>query len=416
MNGTINLAGAIEKRLPAEMVDFLHQAGEVAQKGGQGLYLVGGIVRDLLLERGNLDLDLVVEGDAIALARALADSKQGEITVHPSFGTAKVRRDKWSVDIATARSETYARPGALPAVKPDSIGNDLFRRDFTINAMAVELNKDSYGKLLDLYGGRDDLEHKLVRVLHEKSFIDDATRLWRGLRYEQRLGFHLEPDTLKLVKRDIPMVDTISGDRIRHELELVLREESPERALYRADELGVLARLHPSLKGDSWLAEKFTGARRLSALASPSVVLYLALLAYRLSGEEAESLITYLKLSRNTARALRDTLAVKAKMESLAVSGLAPSRVHFLLHGYASMALTANLLAVDVPTAAKHMGLFIEVLCHVKPALSGEDLKRLGVITGPRIKEILDRLRNARLDGKVRSKQEEEEMVRGLIK
>jgi len=411
--GVINLAAAIRKRLPAELVDFLQQAGEAAQKRGQGLYLVGGIVRDLLLGRTNLDVDLVVEGDAIALARELADSKQGEITIHPSFGTAKVRWDSWSVDIATARAETYARPGALPTVKPDSIDNDLFRRDFTINAMAVELNKGSYGRLLDPYGGRDDLEHKLVRVLHEKSFIDDATRLWRGLRYEQRLGFKLEPDTLKLVKRDIPMLDTISGDRIRHELELVLREELPERALRRADELGVLARLHSSLQGDSWLAEKFAGARKLSAPMSPSVALYLALLTYRLSGEEAEQLISYLRLSKLVAKALRDTLAVKAKMESLAVSGLAPSRVHALLYSYTPTALTANLLAVDAPTATEHIALFLDVLCHVRPALSGEDLKRLGVIPGPRIREMLDRLRDARLDGKVRSRKEEEEMVRG---
>ena len=413
MSGVINLAGAIRERLPAELVDFLRQAGEAAQKQGQGLYLVGGIVRDLLLGRTNLDVDLVVEGDAIALARELADSKQGEITVHHRFGTAKVSWDSWSVDIATARAETYAKPGALPTVKSGSIDNDLFRRDFTINAMAVELNKGSYGKLLDLYGGRDDLEHKLVRVLHEKSFIDDATRLWRGLRYEQRLGFRLEPDTLKLVKRDIPMLDTISGDRIRHELELVLREEFPERALRRADELGVLARLHSSLQGDSWLAEKFAGVRKLTAPTSPSVALYLILLAYRLSGEEAEQLILYLRLPRLVARALRDTLAVKAKMESLAVPGLAPSRIHALLHGYASTSLTANLLAVDAPTAAEHIALFLDVLCHVSPALSGEDLKRLGVPLGPGIKEMLDRLRTARLDGKVKNRKEEEEMVRG---
>jgi len=413
MNGVINLAAAIEERLPAGLVAFLRQAGVVAGGRGEGLYLVGGIVRDLLLERPNLDLDLVVEGDAIALARQLAEQQQGEVTIHRRFGTAKVRWDSWSVDIAGARTETYAHPGALPATRPGSIKDDLFRRDFTINAMAVELSGATYGRLLDLYGGRDDLERKLVRVLHEQSFVDDATRIWRGLRYEQRLGFRLEAGTQRLLKRDIPLLATISGDRIRHELELVLSEELPEKVLCRAAELGVLGRVHPSLKGDSWLVERFARARRLSAPAPPPVALYLALLAYRLSGEEAEQLISYLRLPRTVARVLRDTVAIRGKVASLAAPGLAPSRIYDLLHGYAPAALTANLLAADAPTAAEHIRLFTGVLRYVRPALTGEDLKRLGVAPGPRIREILDRLRAARLDGKVKSKQEEEAMVRG---
>ncbi|HUU64504.1 MAG TPA: CCA tRNA nucleotidyltransferase, partial [Dehalococcoidales bacterium] len=225
MSKITNLSSQIERQLPVELVAFIQRAGKTAASQGQGLYLVGGVVRDLLLGQTNLDLDLVVEGNAIELAQHLAEiNKQGKITTHPRFNTAKLQWTKWSVDLATARSETYAKPGALPTVTPGSIHNDLFRRDFTINAMAIELNPTHYGELIDLYGGRDDLEHKLIRVLHEKSFTDDATRIWRGLRYEQRLDFQLEPTTLKLLKRDIPMLDTISGDRIRYELECILQE------------------------------------------------------------------------------------------------------------------------------------------------------------------------------------------------
>jgi tRNA nucleotidyltransferase (CCA-adding enzyme) len=166
-------------------------------------------------------------------------------------------------------------------VKPASIKDDLFRRDFTINAMAIELSTSHYGQLIDLFGGQDDLEHKLIRVLHEKSFIDDATRIWRGLRYEQRLNFRLETVTLQLLKRDTSYLDKVSGDRIRHELELVLKEAYPEKVLSRADELGVLAKLHPALKGDGWQAGKFEQARKLSSPDSPSTELYLSLLAYR---------------------------------------------------------------------------------------------------------------------------------------
>jgi len=250
MPKVINLAHKIKKQLPSELVNFTQVAGEVAQNQGQNLYLVGGVVRDLLLGRTNLDLDLVVEGNAIELAQQLIEIKLGKITTHPHFGTARLQWYKWSIDLATSRSETYTKPGALPKVKPSSIRDDLFRRDFTINTMAIYLNPARYGELIDLYGGRDDLGHKLIRVLHERSFTDDATRIWRGLRYEQRLDFQLETNTLQLLKRDIPMLDTISGDRIRYELECILQEEFPEKILRRAEELRVLAKLHPALKGN----------------------------------------------------------------------------------------------------------------------------------------------------------------------
>jgi len=410
-----NLTSKMEKQLPAELVNFMQTAGEVAQSQGQSLYLVGGVVRDLFLGRTNLDLDLVVEGDAINLAHQLISITQGKIVTHPCFGTAKLQWDEWSVDLATARSETYAKPGALPTVKPGSIRDDLFRRDFTINTMAIELNPDRYGELLDLYGGRNDLEHKLVRVLHEKSFIDDATRIWRALRYEQRLSFQLEPATLELLKRDIHWLDRISGDRVRHELELILKEEYPEKILRRADELGVLVKLHPSLKGNGWLADKFEQARQLSSPDLPSVGLYLVLLAYPLTTEESKQLISYLRLPKLVAQTLRDTISIKTKLQSLANPELTPSGIYSLLYGYSSPAIVANSLATDSPATRQHLNLFLNKLRYIKPALSGEDLKRMGVAQGPRIKEILNLLHEARLDGKVCSKKDEEGLVKGWL-
>ncbi len=413
MPETINLSSAMEKQLPAELVSFIQRAGEVAVAQGESLYLVGGVVRDLLLGRTNIDFDLVVEGDAINLAQQMVGLVHGEIVTHPRFQTAKLKWDKWSVDLATARSESYARPGVLPTVKPSSIELDLFRRDFTVNAMAIALIPGGYGQLIDPYGGRDDLEHKLVRILHERSFIDDATRIWRGLRYEQRLDFRLESDTLKLLKRDVPMLDTISGDRIRHELELVLEEEFPEKVLRRADELGVLSKLHPSMKGDGWLTEKFRQAWQLSLPNSPSVGLYLALLAYHLTGEEAEKLIGYVRLAKPLAQTLRDTISLRAKLGLLADPALAPSRVYYLLHGYSLTAIIANSLAADSPVARQHLELFLTRLRCVKPALTGNDLQRMGIAPGTQMKEILQRLHEARLDGEVRSKKGEEGLVRG---
>jgi tRNA nucleotidyltransferase (CCA-adding enzyme) len=415
MPEVINLADRIEKQLPAELVNFMKAAGQFAASQGQNLYLVGGVVRDLLLEKPNFDLDLVVEGNAIEMAHQLLQIKPGKITTHPRFKTAKIKWDKWSVDLTTARSETYAKPGALPSVKSGSLTSDLFRRDFTINAMAVHLNPGRYSELIDRYGGRDDLEHKLIRVLHENSFTDDATRIWRGLRYEQRFNFQLEKDTLALLKRDIPMLDTISGDRIRYELECIFHEELPEKVLRRAEKFGALQRLYPSLKGNGWLAEKFEQARQMTSPNPPTMGLYLALLAYPLTRQANEYLISYLKLSRPIARALRDSISLKGKVKSLADPGLPPSRIYQLVYSYSSPALIANSIASDSPVARQHIQLFLAKLRYVKPSLTGDDLQRMGIPPGPRIKEILEQLQEARLDGTVKSKKGEAELVKGWL-
>ncbi len=415
MAKSINMAHQMEKQLPAELVNFMQAAGELAHSNRQSLYLVGGVVRDLLLGQGNFDLDLVVEGNAIELATRLAQIKLAKIKTHPRFNTAKLQWDSWSVDLAAARSETYARPGALPMVKPGSLNDDLFRRDFTINTMAICLNPDRYGELIDIYGGLADLENKLIRILHEKSFIDDATRIWRALRYEQRLDFQIEARTLELLKRDIPYLDTVSGNRIRHELELVFREKRPERVLRRAGELGVLAKLHPALKGNNWLGEKFEQARQISAPNLPAFGLYFALLAYPLTKEESEQLISYLKLPKLPARVLQDTIAIKEALGSLAESGLAPSTIYSVLRVYSAQAIIANLIATNNPVIHQRLQLFLEKLRYVKTALTGDDVKRMGITNGPLIGEILHFLHQARLDGKVSSKKEEERLAKSWL-
>jgi tRNA nucleotidyltransferase (CCA-adding enzyme) len=409
-----NLASEIEKQLPSEIVNFMQVAGNFAQSQGQSLYLVGGIVRDLLLKRTNFDLDLVVEGDAIELAQQLTEIKQVKITTHPRFGTAKLQWNKWSVDLATARSEIYVKPGALPRVKPSSISSDLIRRDFTINTMAIQLNPDQYGELIDPHEGIADLEHKLIRVLHKKSFTDDATRICRGLRYEQRLNFHLETNTLQLLKRGIAMLDTISGDRIRYEMECILQEERPEKVFRRATELNVLQKLEPALKGNGWLTEKFEQVRHLTSPNLPPFGLYLALLAYRLTEKQSECLISRLRLSKSTAQSLRDTIAIKTRLQVLSNPALNPSGIYHILHGHTPSAIMASSLACDSNLARQHMQLFLNKLRYVKPALNGDDLIRMGITPGPRIKETIQLLHEARLDGKVTSKQDEVRLVRGI--
>jgi tRNA nucleotidyltransferase (CCA-adding enzyme) len=412
---TINLASKIERELTPPITALLKVVGEIAHRRGEDLYLVGGVVRDLLLERPNHDLDLVVDGDAIQLAHKVTSAIPGKITVHDRFGTAKIQYPDLSFDLTTARAEHYRRPGALPTVRPGTIRDDLFRRDFTINAMAIRLTPPGYGELLDLYGGLDDLENKLVRILHDKSFADDATRIWRALRYEQRLNFQMEDGTLSLLKRNIPMLSTISGDRIRYELECVFIEAEPEKVLRRAAELEVLQRLHPNLTGNDGLEEAFQRARELNEPKPPAFALYLALLARNLSLREAEQLSDYLRLPKPTAQTVRDSINLKSLLPELKKVELKPSRVYQLLSGHTPTALTAISLTAP-PEAKAHIDRFLARYRYVRPALNGNDLIALGITPGPRIKETLARLRAARLDGEAAGKQQELSLVKRWLK
>jgi tRNA nucleotidyltransferase (CCA-adding enzyme) len=408
----INFGKLIEKQLPPELVNFMWVAGEMANSRGEKLYLVGGVVRDLLMEQPNFDLDVVVEGNAIELAQQLKAINKGKITTHPRFNTAKLQWQDWNIDLATARSETYAKPGALPEITPGSINGDLYRRDFTVNAMAVCLNPGDYGSLTDPHNGREDLQRKRIRILHEKSFIDDATRIWRALRYEQRLDFHLERRTQTLLQRDIDMLATISADRTRYEIECILREKYPEKVFKRAGELGVLASLQPSLKGDGNLKEKFERAREECSPAPPSFDLYLALLAYPLTIEETEQLISRLNLPKLSAKTLRDTIAVKNKMRSLSTPGVSPSAIYNLLRDFSPAALEANSLVTQSAVAGQAIHLFLNRLQDVEVALTGDDLIQMGIAPGPRIKEILDLLHQAKLNGKITTRHDEEEVIK----
>jgi len=407
------LVSRMKRNLPPEFFGFLQLAAEISQAQGRGLYLVGGAVRDLLLGRANLDFDLVVEGDAPRLARQMGKASEEKVVTHPRFGTAKFRRGDLSIDLITARSETYPRPGALPEVKPGTIGDDLLRRDFSVNAMAIHLSPDSFGELFDPHGGKIDLERGLIRVLHDKSFVDDATRMLRALRYEHRLGFHLEQDTERLMRRDKYMLDTISGDRIRHELELILKEERPEGILHRAEVLGVLQEIHPSLSGDGWLAERSARARQLAV--PPSSSLYLPLLVYRLSGEESEGLIARLNIVGKAARNLRHVLRLKADLPALEAPGLSQSDIYRVLKQYSAEAITACALACDSAAIRSRLDLYLSDLRHVELFIDGEDLNEMGVIPGPRLGRMLKALHEAKLDHRVSTREEEETLVRRWI-
>jgi tRNA nucleotidyltransferase (CCA-adding enzyme) len=411
----MNLARQIEQYLPKQLLELVKDISEQAAKLGQRVYLVGGVVRDLLLGYPNFDLDLVIEGDAVKLAQQVAETSQAKLLAHHRFGTAKLRYENFTLDLATARRETYAKPGALPAVTPGTLKDDLIRRDFSINAMAISLASNDYGELVDPYQGKNDLEHCLIRILHPESFSDDATRILRAVRYEQRLGFELETQTAQLLKRDIPMLDTISGDRIRHELELIFKEKLPEFVINRLGELGVLPRISPFLKGGGWIAEKFNKARRLK---KPNQLpsLYFCLLIYSFNEKDIEQFLARLNISAKLSRAIRDTLRLKTELHLLDKPSLKSSEICYLLREYEPRAIQANALAAESPTAQRHLELYLTKLRYVRTSLNGEELKRLGISAGPRMGKVLQILHKAKLDGEVRTKADEKNLALSLAR
>jgi len=408
----INLAREIKERLPARALTVIEKAGTLVCRRGERLYLVGGAVRDLLLEKPVLDIDLVLEGDAILLANELAQGEDVKITSHKPFLTSGLRWPDISLDLTTARRECYARPGALPAVEPGNLKEDLLRRDFSINAMAVSLNQEDYGRLIDFHGGFDDLHHKLIRTLHEKSFSDDATRIWRAVRYEQRLDFRIEAGTQILLQRDLSILKTISGDRIWYELECAFGEELPEKVFARAGELGLLAYLNPALSVDGWLPAWFDEARRISLPQKPPIGLHLALLTYRLNTEAIEQLIDYLKLDKTLSRTLRDSQRIKTDIEVLSEEIMQPSAIYQYLHGHSNEAIKTNLIASESAEVRRNTQLYLDELRYVKTSLNGDDLISLGIKQGPSIKLLLGLLLDARLDGEVTSREDEVRLLK----
>ncbi|MCX5993859.1 MAG: hypothetical protein NT177_06540 [Chloroflexi bacterium] len=406
-------ADGLIERLPPPLLKLIVTAGRLADKSGIKVYLVGGIVRDLMLGRPPVDIDIMAEGDAVRLARQMAQEPGARLTVHSAFGTASIKIDGFGIDLATCRSEDYMYPGALPRVRAGGIRDDLQRRDFTINAMAVCINTSNRGELTDLFGGRQDLAEGLVRVLHNKSFQDDATRMMRAVRYEQRLGFKLENSTSKLLKRSLDMLDTISGDRLKNEFVLWLNESRPEKILRRAGRLGVLGKLHPALKWDLPMSTAFR--RAASGGGTTMSRLYFCLLVYNLDEEELYELLGRLNLTGSRLDLLsHQSLELKGKCGELDRLVIKRSALYFTLREYDTTAIEANRYYAKAPNLRRNLGLYLDRLRHIKTSLGGNELLKLGVKEGPKLGTILKKLLGARLDGAAQSKCDEVRLARRL--
>ncbi|MCA9969688.1 MAG: CBS domain-containing protein [Anaerolineales bacterium] len=425
----------LEAALQPEMWQMVRVVGRAADELGMPLYFVGGLVRDVLLGLPSKDLDMVVEGDAIRLVERLQAAHGGQLHTHRRFGTAKwfTTPTVWqavgaaadadhapdeapgglpeSIDFVTARTEFYREPSALPEVARGSIKLDLHRRDFTINTLAVRLDGPHLGELLDFYGGRRDLEQGVIRVLHSISFVDDPTRMLRAVRLEQRLGFAIEPRTAELLREALPMLDRVTGDRIRHELELALRERRPAAIMARLAAVGVLAQLHPDAAWQPEMAVAYTHVRQL--LATPAW-------AEALGGESpafAYFALWLLPQPADVQAALMDRLRVRkatrsdftAIVELLKVvdtlpAGAPASVVERRLRPFRPRVLLVGRIACTNPAARALIDRYYLEWRHVKTAVDGNDLRDMGYKPGPHFGEWLDALLAARLDGQVSSR------------
>lgn len=410
-----NLSALLERSLPLEQLELLRRAADEASRQGFPLYIVGGFVRDLVLGRPSLDFDLVVEGDSIALARALAERYGGKVTAHPRFGTAKwhlrgARPEHSStldaLDFISARSEVYKHPAALPTVKMGKIEDDIRRRDFTINTLAIRLDGKHFGILRDEVGGLEDIERGRVRVLHARAFLDDPTRMYRAVRYEQRYGFHIVPETLNLIPEARPLIARLSPKRIRHELDLILDEPDAASMLKRLEQLDLLRPIHPSLS-------------RALGLLDPSIydgqprLLRWVLWLLPLSPEEIEALNTRLHFPAALMRSLRTAPRLFADLSAFA--GLPPSEVVRRLDGLPEEAIRAAALAATAENSKRPLQEYLSTWRHLRPKTTGHDLKRLGLREGPQYQQILWKLRAAWLDGRVATEQDEQRLLQALL-
>ena len=415
----------LTKSLSAQQQTLLRVVAEAANTRQMPLYLVGGFVRDFLLGSPAMDFDLVVEGDAIALAHALAANYGGKVIAHLRFGTAQwflPDSNYHALDFISTRSETYKHFAALPTVKPGRLVDDLARRDFTINTLALRIDGDHWGELRNDLAGLNDLKRGIVRVLHPKSFLDDPTRLFRAVRYEQRYGFQIAQETLTLIPPARPLIASLSAERIRHELELILDEEKAVAMLERLEDLDLLQQIHPALAWNDQKRERFINGWRMVRDGNiksipPStgrnfLKWHFWLLDLHLNA--IESLEKRLHFHANLHRSLLAASALFIDLPSLIK--IKPSQCVARLEGLPLSAVYAVCLSIPDGGARQNLINYLENWRHVKPKTNGNHLKKRGLLPGPRYQHVLLSLRQAWLDGEVKSEIEEMKLLDILIK
>lgn len=420
-----NIKSLMNERFPRRVMDILQDMGQVAEDLGFKAFLVGGSVRDMFLRQENLDLDIVVEGDGIIFAKRIGQTRpEVKVRTHKKFNTANLTfSGGLSMDVATARLEYYQSPAALPVVELSSLKLDLYRRDFTMNTLAVQLNPGHFGELLDFFDGLRDIKEKAVRVLHNLSFVEDPTRVFRAVRFEQRFGFKIGKLTEALIKNAIKIdaFKRLSGRRLFGEFQLMLTEEKALNCLLRLKELKLLPMFNEHIRlADKDIAlleglEEALAWYRLSFLDQPVkqwLVYYLGL-SEPLKQEQRDTLGRRLGISpKQRANLASERLKAVRALNQLQRNHPPASKIYFLLRPLKPEFQLFVMAKASREWAKRAVSQYLTSLSRSHPQLDGEDLKALGFTPGPLFKKILDRLQAACLDGEVLGRDQELELVR----
>ena len=430
-----NVKNVLMERLPDHIVNLLMTIGQVAESLKYRAYAVGGFVRDIFLYQENLDIDVVIEGDGIRFAKKLAASLNGRVRSHKKFRTAVVvlpdelkpkesKPKELKIDVATARIEYYQSPGALPTVETGSIKLDLYRRDFSINTLAIKLNPDKFGILIDFFGGQKDLKDRAIRVLHNLSFVEDPTRIFRAIRFEQRFGFKIAKLTSGLIENAARMgfLKQLSGRRLFSELRLILEEEKPVMALRRLDEFGLLEVIHPDVHFDQKIeglllsAEKVLTWHKLLFLddVCRRWMVYLLVLERPLSRNVAEAFCRRLELNERDQKLLvhQKTKADKCLKWLGSKSELRNSTLYKHLKAFDTECLLYMMASTSREATRRAISKYFTTLRPTTTILKGKDLQALGLKPGPIYRKILQNLLDARLDHRIKTREEELAYVR----
>lgn len=415
--------------LPADVLRLFRQIGKIAHQNNCRVFVVGGVIRDLYLGRENFDFDIVVETEGINFANKLAAKFKAKLIDHERFHTAVLfMPNGLKIDLATARKETYEYPGSLPNVIPGSIEDDLYRRDFTINAMAMSLNPEDFGELIDFFDGLNDLKNKQIRALHDLSFIDDPTRILRAIRFEQRFKFKIEDRSLGLIKEALKRraFETVKPPRIWHELILILYEKNPKKYIMRMSELCGLKFIHRRLKLNRYTTKLFDAVEKilnsytklypdnepvdgwfiyfmaLTDMLKRNEIKYVAE-KFNLKKEERDKLYSYKNINKDF-------------LDFLCKNTLKPSQIYILLEHLSYETILILRAKTDNKLVKKRMDDFLNVYDKVKLNINGNYLNELGVSLDNRFKKILDKIFYEKLDGQLNSKEEEIAYAKQLVK
>lgn len=417
------------EKLPEEIKGLIKVIRRVASINKMPVYLVGGFVRDLILGVNNLDLDIVVEGSGIIFAEQLSRTLKARLIRHKRFGTATLTlKPQIKIDIASARKESYPQAAGLPVVAPGVLKEDLLRRDFTINAMAVSIFPGNFGSLVDLFGGERDLRQGKVRVLHDLSFIDDPTRILRAIRFKERYNFSIEPATLKLLKEAVAlrMLERVEPQRIRDDLVLALKEEHPLKNIRRIQALAgfdfIRRGLRPPKKdyclmrsierAIAWFRRTYSRRRALDTW-----LMYFMGLIDSLDVKKAAEACKKFAFRRGETKRILDFKKIKKGFPAqLNKKRLNPSRVFSLLEPLSYEAILLLKAKYANPNLQRHIEDFFEIYNGMRIYVSGHDLGGMGLSPGPGYKKIFTTVLNAKLNGRVKTKEQELSLIRKLIK